>query len=291
MLLSAIAASGIVACGGSDSPAPGPTPPPPPMGPAVLVGAGDIGWCGASEPAETARILDGVPGTVITLGDNAYNTGSAENFAQCYDPNWGRHKNRTRPSPGNHDYETPGAAGYFDYFGAAAGPYGAGYYSYRAGSWLVLSLNSNVDTAAGGPQLQWLRSELASHVTDCAVAYFHHPLFSSGDHGNNLHMQPTWRVLYEAGVDLVLSGHDHLYERFAPQDPDGRADGARGIRQFIAGGGGAPLSFFRATLPNSQARAVAYGVLKLTLQTRAYEWEFLSTAGTPFRDMGMGVCH
>jgi acid phosphatase type 7 len=258
---------------------------------AVLVGAGDIGWCGADgNPQATARLLDSVPGTVFTTGDNAYMTGSADNFRQCYNPAWGRHLSRTRPTPGNHDYETPGAAGYFSYFGANAGSSGLGYYSYQAGAWLVLALNSEVPAAMGSAQLAWVRHELTATPTRCALAYFHHPLFGSGTNGSDPRMRDAWRELYDLGVDVVLSGHSHSYERFAPQDPDGRFDPQRGIREFVVGTGGAPLTGFPRVQANSEVRSSTWGVLKLTLRPTAYAWEFVPVPGQAFMDSGTANC-
>lgn len=273
-------------------PGPGVPPPPPvPGGSQVFVGAGDIAQCDSNSEA-TARLLDTIGGTVFTLGDNAYFHGTRENFRDCYEPTWGRHKARTRPAPGNHEYETSGAFPYFDYFGANAGPAGLGYYSFDVGAWHAISLNSNVPANAASAQASWLRAELASHPPSrCTVAYWHHPLFSSGTNGDTPTMRDLWRILYEANVDLVLNGHDHLYERFAPQDPDGRPDSSRGIRQFTVGTGGATLTQFRATRPNSEIRlSGVFGVLRLTLFSAGYDWEFVSVSGPP-RDSGTGTCH
>jgi hypothetical protein len=257
----------------------------------VFVGAGDIAWCGVEGASLTAALLDEMPGTVFTTGDNAYFMGSRNEFAHCYDPTWGRHKTRTRPTPGNHEYLTPGAAAYFEYFGASAGPPGLGYYSYAVGSWRIFALNSEISAFPGSPQMEWLRGELASHRTFCALAYFHTPVFGSGTNGGNLHMQAVWRELQAAGVDLILTGHNHSYERFAPQDADGRADSARGIRQFVIGTGGAPLSGFPVVRPNSEVRGSAWGVLKLTLRSESYDWEFVPAAGQSFSDAGSASCH
>lgn len=269
---------------------PSPTVPPPFVpGPQVFVGAGDIGLCGGRSEA-TARLLDVIGGTVFTLGDNAYPNGSRENYHDCYEPTWGRHRDRTRPSPGNHEYQSAGAAPYYDYFGDNAGPFGLGYYSYDVGAWHIISLNSN-PADVGGAQEGWLRSDLAGARTRCTLAYWHHPLFSSGLNGDNPYMRGMYRVLYDAGADVVLNGHDHLYERFAPQDPDGRPDGARGIREFIVGTGGVtPLYHFMGVKPNSEARVNdAHGVLKMVLAAEAYEWEFVTPGGV--RDAGRAVCH
>ena len=284
------------ACGGDDAPVPtGPDPPRPgpPSGLVeTFVGAGDIGWCGLPGAELTASLLDHIPGTVFTVGDNAYPSGTARDFRECYDPSWGRHRARTRPTPGNHEYERPGAAGYFDYFGANAGPAGSGYYSYRLGSWHIVALNSEISAFPGSPQHEWLRRELAANPARCALAYFHTPVFGSGTNGGNAHMQAVWTLLYGAGTDVVVSGHNHSYERFAPQDPDGRSDPARGIRQFTVGTGGAPLTGFPQMRPNSEVRnATSWGVLKLTLLGDGYEWEFVPVPGHTFSDRGGGTCH
>jgi len=288
------------ACGGSGDEGPpgpvgpdGPLPPPPALGVVeTFVGAGDIGWCEVQGAALTAALLDGISGTVFTVGDNAYPSGSSRNYADCYDPWWGRHRGRTRPTPGNHEYETAGAAGYFGYFGASAGLSGVGYYGYRLGSWHMIALNSEISAFPGSPQLEWLRRELAANPTRCALAYFHTPVFGSGSNGSNPHMQAAWSVLYQSGVDVVVNGHNHSYERFAPQDPDGRPDPPRGIRQFVVGTGGAPLTDFTGIRPNSEARSNrAWGVLKLTLHADRYDWEFVPVAGQMYSDSGGGSCH
>ena len=267
---------------------------PPPGTSVVLVGAGDIADCDA-EP--TAALLDNIPGTVFTAGDNAYPDGSAANYAQCYDPSWGRHKTRTHPAPGNHEYHTSGAAAYYSYFGANAGPSGLGYYSYDVGAWHIISLNSQVDYGVGidatSPQGQWLRADLAANTKRCILAYWHYPRFSSGaSHGSDADMDAFWAPLYQAGATIVISGHDHEYERFAPQAPDGTADPIRGIREFVVGTGGASLYSFGTPLPNSEVRnATTHGVLKLTLSDGSYTWEFVPIAGDSFTDSGGGTCH
>jgi hypothetical protein len=263
----------------------------------VLVGAGDIASCDNLAGAEaTAKLLDSIPGTVFTAGDDAYPDGSAEDFARCYDPTWGRHRARTRPSPGNHDFHTAHGAAYFRYFGAAAGEPGQGYYSYDLGSWHVIVLNSDCADVGGcqvgSPQERWLRQDLAAHPARCTVAYWHHPLFSSGRHGNDPEVKPFWQDLYQAGADLVINGHDHDYERFAPQDPDGRADPARGIREIIVGTGGKNHRPFGVPKPNSEVRnADTFGVLKITLHDGSYDWQFIPEAGKTFTDSGSGTCH
>jgi hypothetical protein len=254
----------------------------------LFVGAGDIAMCDANSEA-TARLLDRIGGTVFTLGDNAYFHGAREDYRNCYDPTWGRHKGRTRPVPGNHEYESPGATPYFEYFGANAGPAGLGYYSFDVGAWHAVALNSNIPVGAGSAQAAWLRNDLTFNGARCTVAYWHHPLFSSGPNGDSGQMREFWRILYEFGADIVLSGHDHLYERFGPQDPDGRADSARGIRQFIVGTGGAIPYDPVTARANSEIRTRAFGVLRLTLEADSYQWEFVSVSGGG--DSGRGTCH
>jgi hypothetical protein len=240
----------------------------------------------------TADLLDTLPGIVFTTGDNAYPDGSTNDFAFCYEPSWGRHRDRTRPSPGNHDYHTSGASAYFSYFGENAGPAGRGYYSYRAGEWLVLSLNSNIDVDPGSSQDLWLRDELAADPRTCTLAYWHHAGFSSSsNHGNSLRMQAIFQVLYDAGADVVLTGHDHTYERFGPQTPAGEADTVRGIRQFVVGTGGGSLYGFGSPVANSEFRySDRHGVLELTLFPDRYAWRFIVEGGDVV-DAGTGDCH
>lgn len=262
----------------------------------VIVGAGDIAICGNKGAEATAKLLDTIPGTVFTLGDNAYPSGTAEQFAQCYDPAWGRHKARTRPVPGNHDYVTPGAAGYFGYFGASAGDAAKGYYSYDEGAWHVIVLNSEIDAQPGSAQVEWLRADLAAYPTRCTLAMWHEPLFSSGPHGQDGSGDKTrafWEVLYEQGADVILNGHDHTYERFAPQTPNGAPDKARGIREFVVGTGGSVPYVFTHVTPNSEfRRAGVFGVLKLTLHASSYDWEFIPIVGAGLlRDQGSAECH
>jgi hypothetical protein len=255
------------------------------------VGAGDIADCSSSGAAATAALLDVISGTVFTAGDNAYSSGSATEFANCYEPTWGRHKARTRPAPGNHEYSSD-AAPYYAYFGSNAGPAGRGYYSYDAGAWHLISLNSNVDMSAGSAQERWLRDDLAATSKRCVLAYWHHPRFSSGSHGSSTQSQAVWQTLYEFGAEVVVSGHDHNYQRFAPQTPDGAADPTRGIREFVVGTGGRSHYSFSSPIANTEAyNTDTWGVLKLTLGPASYTWEFIPIAGGEFRDTGTGACH
>jgi len=269
----------------------------PHRGDPVLVGAGDIASCVTAGAEATAKLLDGISGTVFTLGDNAYETGTSLEFAACYDPTWGRHKARTRPAPGNHEYLTDGARDYFDYFGAAAGDPAKGYYSYDLGAWHIIVLNSNCSEVGGcgvgSLQERWLRADLAAHPTTCTLAYWHHPRFSSGRNGSDATYQAFWQALYDYNADVVLSGHDHDYERFMPQNPRGVPDPVRGLREFVVGTGGRSHFTFRgAAVPNSEARNDnTFGVLKLTLHPAGYDWAFVPEAGKTFTDSGTGSCH
>jgi acid phosphatase type 7 len=266
----------------------------------VLVGAGDIASCDDLAGAEaTAKLIDKIPGTVFAAGDLAYPDGSDEQFAKCYAPTWGRFKDRTRPAPGNHEYHKGGGAtGYARYFGAAAGDPDKGYYSYELGAWHIVVLNSECVEVGGcdtaSPQGQWLKQDLAQHPAGCTLAYFHKPLFSSGGkHGNDPEMKPLWDTLYHGGADIVINGHDHDYERFAAQDPEGHLDTKHGIREFVVGSGGKNSHRqMGAAKPNSEARNDdAFGVLKLTLHPKGYDWEFVPEAGKSFKDAGSDVCH
>lgn len=265
----------------------------------VLVGAGDIASCDDLTGAEaTAKLIDKIPGTVFAVGDLAYPDGSDEQFAKCYGPTWGRFKDRTRPAPGNHEYHKTGASGYARYFGEAAGAPDKGYYSYELGTWHIVVLNSECPEAGGceanSPQALWLKQDLAEHATTCTLAYFHKPLFSSGaKHGNDPEVKPLWEVLYHAGADVIINGHDHDYERFAPQDPEGHLDAKHGIREFVVGSGGKNSHRVMGTMqPNSEVQnADTFGVLKLTLHPTGYDWEFVPEAGKTFTDTGRGECH
>jgi acid phosphatase type 7 len=271
---------------------------PPPSDDPVLVGAGDIASCSSSGDEATANLLDGIAGTVFTLGDNAYSNGSATDYMNCYGPSWGRHRARTKPSPGNHEYNTLNASGYFGYFGSAAGDPSQGYYSFDLGAWHIIVLNSNtscttISCAAGSAQDTWLRADLAAHGNVCTLAYWHHPRFNSGaSHGNNTAVANFWNALYQYGADVVLNGHEHVYERFAPQTPAAVADPAAGIRQFTVGTGGASHYTFGTIQPNSEVRnGTTYGVLELTLHATSYDWQFVPVSGATFTDSGTGSCH
>jgi hypothetical protein len=272
---------------------PPPTPSPPPDS-VVLAGAGDIAECGSNGSFATAALLASMTGMVFTAGDNAYPDGAAADFA-CYDQSWGQFNSRVLPVPGNHEYNTAGATGYFGYFGTRAGPPGLGYYATEVGSWRVYSLNSEcgpapmVDCAA---EAEWLQADLAANPHSCIAAIWHEPRFNSGDHGDNTGMDPFWQALYNAGAELVVNGHAHDYERFAPMDPQGNVDNATGIREIIAGTGGIGESTSYTPHANSLVfDASTFGVLKLTLRANGYDWQFIPTAGETFTDSGSGTCH
>src|SRR3954454_18493765 len=258
----------------------------------VLVGAGDIANCDDLEPARaTARLLEQIGGAIFTLGDHAYPKSTAREVRECYGATWGRFRSRTRPGIGNHDVAADDGHSYFGYFGDRAGPKGLGYYSYEVGAWHVISLNSNTTAGPHSPQMKWLHEDLAAHPSTCVLAYWHVPRFSSGSHGGGPEMTEPWRALYEAGADVIVNGHEHSYERFAPQSDKGRPDPERGIREFIVGTGGGKLEPFGRTASNSEVRqANVHGVLKLTLSAEAYAWEFVPVEGQIFRDVGTGRC-
>jgi hypothetical protein len=260
----------------------------------VLVGAGDIATCRGIGDSATAALVRAIPGTVFTAGDNAYESGTAAEYSTCYGPTWGAFRARTRPAPGNHEYNTAGASGYFAFFGARAGDPRRGYYAYDLGTWRVYVLNSNCapvgGCGVGSPQERWLHADLARNPQRCTLAYWHHPLFSSGLHGNQASVRAFWDDLQAAGAELVINGHDHDYERFAPQTPAGVAS-PTGIREFVVGTGGRSRYPFLAARPNSAVRdASAYGVLKLTLHATGYDWRFVPEAGRSFTDSGSGTC-
>jgi hypothetical protein len=264
----------------------------------VLVGAGDIASCDDLSGAyATAALIEKIPGTVFAVGDLAYPNGSDVDFKNCYGPTWGRFKDRTRPAPGNHEYHSGGASPYASYFGGSD-DLARGYYSYDLGQWHIVSLNSECLHAGGcdasSPQGKWLQSDLAQHRAGCTLAYFHRPLFSSGlAHGADIQVRPLWEILYHAGADVIISGHDHDYERFLPQDPNGKPDPEHGVREFVVGTGGKNSHrLFSRIEPNSEShQADTFGVLKLTLHPKSYDWQFVPQQGKTFSDSGTGNCH
>ena len=263
----------------------------------VVLAAGDIAKCNLEWDSQTGALLDVLPGTILGLGDNAYNTGSLQEYNDCYGPTWGRHKDRIYPVPGNHEYLTGGAEGYFTYFGDRATPLEPGcrkeckgYYSFDLGAWHIVALNSEIDNNPGSEQDLWLRADLAAHPTVCTLAYWHKPRWSSGDHGSGA-SAPLFQAIYDYGVDIVLSGHDHDYERFAPQSPQGVLEYDRGVRQFVVGTGGDTHRGWESSAPNSEVKdADTWGVIKLTLNPTSYDWEFIPIAGQTFTDKGSANC-
>jgi len=275
------------------SPSAGPTAAP--DSPAILVGAGDIASCGSGGDEATAGLLDEIDGTVFTAGDNVYDRGTSAEFADCYDPTWGRLRERTLPVPGNHDYETPGAAGYFGYFGAAAGDPAQGWYATDLGTWRIYALNSVCwaigGCEAGSAQERWLRADLEANPRLCALAIWHHPLFSSGKHGSDPVTRALWQVLDDAGAEIVVNGHDHDYERFGPQDETGTADPA-GIVEYVVGTGGRSHYAFGTPIPNSLARDnTAFGVVRFELRPEGWSSTFVAAADESFTDAASGTCH
>ncbi len=275
--------------------------------PLTVYAAGDIADCRYNRAADSgaagtaALIAKGDPeALILTLGDHTYPSGAPAEFSDCYAPTWGQFKARTRPTPGNHEYTSGKATGYFDYFGELAGPAGRGYYSFDKSGWHFISLNSDLKPADHQRQLLWLKDDLAASKARCTLAYWHAPMYSSGGHAPSKRMQDIWRALHAAGVELVLSGHDHDYERLAPMDADGQPDMARGVRQFVVGTGGAMLTPFLWLNDQSEARSNwRTGVLKLVLKENSYEWELLPVQPKTApehpqqeaRDSGTANCH
>jgi len=253
----------------------------------VLVGAGDISSCGNNNDEATAKLLDKISGTVFTTGDNVYSSGSASQYADCYGPTWGRHKSRTKPTPGNHEYKTSSASAYFDYFNGIAP-----YYAYTRGNWRIYALNSEIDVSATSPQVKWLKADLAANPKLCVMAYWHKPRWSSGaEHGSDSKMQTIWQVLANAGAELVVNGHEHNYERFRPMNRYGKA-APKGMREIVVGTGGASHYGFGTILATSQVRnSDTYGVLRLVLKSTSYSWKFIHVAGKTFTDSGTTYCH
>ncbi len=281
---------------------PGPGPAASAKGTVKIVAAGDIA-CLASAPVTTQTcrqkdtsdvVVSLEPDAVLTLGDEQYEVGALSAFRSSYDSSWGRLKAITKPAPGNHEYGTAAAQGYFDYFGSAVGEPGKGWYSYDLGAWHLIALNSNcnqVRCAKGSEQERWLRQDLAAHPNRCTLAYWHHPRWSHGEHGDSTWTATLVEDLYAAGADLILVGHDHTYERFAPLNPAGARDDARGVREIVVGTGG--RSHYRlATGANTQAsNNTSFGVLSLELAPAGYSWKFVPVAGATFTDAGTATCH
>lgn len=263
-----------------------------------LVAAGDIGRCDLSTDEATAQLLDqlfaNTDGAVAILGDAVYPDGSPQQYQDCYEPGWGRHKSRTKPAPGNHDYNTTGAAGYFGYFGSPAGDPSKGWYTYTLGSWQVVVLNSNCGKIGGcgadSDQEQWLRATLAANTKICTIVYMHHPRFSSGMHGDDDGLSYLWQAFEEGGVDIALAGHDHNYERFAPLTASGVIAASNGVRSFVVGTGGTNLRPAKASRHGSEIIIDdAHGVLVLDLDDTGYAWQFVDTSAA-VRDSGTGSC-
>jgi 3',5'-cyclic AMP phosphodiesterase CpdA len=258
----------------------------------VLLAAGDIAACTGGSTL-TARLLDSLPGDIIVPGDAAYwSDGVSDPYAVCYATTWGRHKSRTHPAPGNHDVEPAMAKLYFAYFGSAAGPAPGGYYSFDVGDWHIVALNSTIAMDADSDQGRWLAADLAASRRRCTLAFMHHPRFSSGPHRRSARVEAAFELLERGGVDVLVSAHDHIYERFAPMRSNGARDDMDGIRQFVVGTGGNALYAIKRVTRNSQRRQNrVYGVLKLTLRASDYSWEFVPATSSDFSDTGSGRCH
>lgn len=257
----------------------------------TIIAAGDIAGCDWRGDERTARLVEQIPGTVLTLGDLVYENGTVSEFQRCYEPSWGRLKARTRPSPGNHEYHTPNAQGYFNYFGDAAGPGRRGYYSFDLGEWHIISLNSNIAMHGGSEQERWLRADLQATGARCVLAFWHHPRFTSGRRSASREVTPLWEALEQHRADVVLQAHHHAYERFGRRRANGNRDDAQGIRSFVVGTGGAALSpFGKETARGSEVRYnKSQGVLKVRLLPDEYAWEFVTTSDG-VRDRGKDRC-
>lgn len=263
----------------------------------TVIAVGDIGVCGKHDDELTARLVQQLPGPILALGDLAYAAGTEAEFERCFDPAWGGLRGRIHPVPGNHEYQTAGAGPYYEYFGGSAGTAGLGWYSFDIGEWHIIALNSNCETRTNfcsddSPQGDWLESDLARHRNQCTLAIMHHPRWSSGDHGSDPMLSDLWTMLDDAGVEAVLAGHDHDYERFGAMDASGVADPATGMRQFVVGTGGRALDPFASVEPNSEARSnVDYGVLQLSLYADHYDWAFVPQTPGGYTDAGSDTCH
>ena len=252
---------------------------------------GDTGWCGSPALGPLSRMFERLDGDILLAGDLAYPSGTMQEFHNCFEPSFGRFKSRMRASPGNHDYvSSVSASAYFDYFGDRSGPNRLGYYSFKAAEWTVLMLNSNVPLRRGSPQYAFVRNTMQQAPTRCTMAVLHHPFDSSGINGPTPALRDVWELIYNLGGDVVIAGHDHLYERHAPVNTDQRRDDAKGIRQFTVGTGGAPLYHKVRHALNSEFIASTYGVLRLRLDPALYEWQFMDMTGHVL-DRGLNVCH
>jgi calcineurin-like phosphoesterase family protein len=292
LLSGAFAGLATAGCGGNDAP----LEPPAPLPAEVILVAGNIATCGSTNDEATAAILDTLSGTVFTLGDNAFPSGSAESYRECYEPSWGRNKARTYAALGNHEYEGGNASASFDYFGERVGPRDLGYYSRDLGNWhiIVLNVNDLHDFEEGSAQDKWLQADLVAHSRSCTLAIWHNPrFFSSNTVGwtSNAFITVLWNRLYAAGVDIVLNGQQHQYERFPPMTPAGTPDETRGIREYNVGTGGESTEMPTAIAQHSEVLTDAFGVLKLTLDAGSYSWEFVPTVPGQFSDTGSGTCH
>lgn len=279
-------------------------------GASVILTTGDIANCNTNGDELTAVLVDSllkadsaakVDDAVLTLGDNAYPAGAALDFVRCFTPSWGDTTRsimkKIRPSPGNHEHLSGMAAPYYTYFGSKAGSPSKGYYSFDLGEWHIISLNSEMFVNTGftaadrNAQLDWLDNDLKGNTKTCTLAYWHHPRWSSGWHGSDQRLDAIWQRLYNAGVDVVLSGHDHHYERFAPQSPAAAPDSAKGIAEFLVGTGGGEMRGIRRTVANSVFRLEGhFGILKMTLGASEYQWAFIDTDKRIW-DPGVGKCH
>ncbi|MFL5403185.1 MAG: metallophosphoesterase family protein [Gemmatimonadales bacterium] len=266
----------------------------------MILVAGNIATCGTANDEATAAVLDTLAGTIFTLGDNAFPNGSAEAYRDCYGPSWGRYKARTYATLGNHEYNSGSATASFEYFGDRLGPGDRGYYSLDLGNWHIVVLNINDFTVndtkpfLGSPQEKWLKADLAAHSKTCTLALWHNPRFFSSNEPNwtrNEYIAGLWDQLYVAGVDLVLNGQQHQYERFAPMAPTGTIDQTRGIREFNVGTGGESIEMPTILAENREKLIDAFGVLKLTLDADSYRWEFVPVVPDQFSDTGSGTCH
>ncbi len=271
-----------------------------PTGGVVIAAAGDISDAVIARQQKTSDLIfgKGYDG-VLLLGDNQYESGALSDYNKYFEPTWGRFKSITYPVPGNHEYGTSNASGYFSYFGSRAGEATKGYYSFDLGDWHLIGLNTNdnncgfVSCDASSAQVAWLKADLAQSTKKCTLAFWHHPRFNSGAaHGNFVGAQAIWDALYAAGADVVLNGHEHIYERFDPQDPSAVADAQKGIRQFTVGTGGREVYSVGTVRPNSAVRRNdTYGILKMRLKVDSYDWEFVPIDGSTFSDSGTGQCH